>query len=68
MSECRKEYPYVTKAILRGGIYHGMNDIAEQVIGAYPGHHQYDWVRPRRTCPDATSPVFGDDYLVKLEF
>jgi competence protein CoiA len=70
LSECRKEYPNVTKANLRGGIYHGMHEIAEDVIDAYRGHHQYDWVRPRRTWLDATSPVyidFGEDYLAKLE-
>lgn len=39
MSECRKDDPDVTKATLRGGTYHGMNEIAEHVIEAYRGHH-----------------------------
>lgn len=41
-----------------------------EIEQAYRGHHQYDWVHPRRTWLDATCPVyidFGDDYLVKLE-
>jgi competence protein CoiA len=70
LSEAREDDPLVTKATLRGGIYHAMHEIADQVIGAYRGHHQFDWVRPRRTWLDATSPVyidFGEDYLVRLE-
>ncbi|MGY4282023.1 competence protein CoiA [Bradyrhizobium sp. LM2.7] len=70
VSECQREYPDVTKARMRGGYYHGMHEIAEQVIQAYRGHHQYDWVRPRQTWLEASSPVyidFGEDYLVKLE-
>lgn len=70
LSECRKQYPDVTKATIRGGYYHGMHEIAEQVIQAYRGHHQYDWVRPRQAWLESGSPVyidFGEDYLVKLE-
>jgi competence protein CoiA len=58
------EYP------VRGGYLHFMHEVAEQVEGAYRGHHQYDWVRPRRTRLDATCPVyidFGQDWLAKLE-
>jgi competence protein CoiA len=49
---------------------HDVREIEEQVEQAYRGHHQYDWVRPRRTWLDATCPVyidFGDDFLLKLE-
>lgn len=70
LSECRKEYPDATKSRTRGGYYHFMHEIADQVIQAYRGHHQYDWVRPRKTWLDATSPVyidFGEDYLLKME-
>lgn len=70
LSENRLEHPEVTKATLRGGMYHGMHEIAAQVLEAYRGHHQYDWVRPRRTWLDAQSPVFidfGGDKLLKME-
>jgi competence protein CoiA len=49
---------------------HGIHEIEEQVNQVYSGHHQYDWVRPRRTWLDATCPVyvdFGNDLLAKLE-
>jgi len=45
-------------------------EIAKDVETAYRGHHQYDWVRPRKTWLDATCPVyidFGDEHLVRLE-
>ena len=70
LSECREDYPDATKAKHRGGIYHGKHEIADQVLAAYRGHHQYDWVRPRQTWLDATCPVFidfGEDYLLKIE-
>lgn len=70
LSECRVEYPDVTKASIRGGIYHGMHEIADEVLFAYRGHHQFDWVRPRSTWLEAGSPVyidFGEDYLLKME-
>lgn len=49
---------------------HGIGDIKDEVNAAYRGHHQYDWIRPRKTWLDATSPVyidFGDESLVRLE-
>jgi competence protein CoiA len=70
LSDCLKEYPETTKANLRRGTYHFIREIEEQVNQAYRGHHQYDWIRPRRTWLDATCPVyidFGDGLLAKLE-
>jgi len=70
LSECQKEFPDVTKARTRGGIYHFMHEIADEVIRAYRGHHQFDWVRPRQTWLETLSPVyidFGEDYLLKME-
>lgn len=70
VSESRQHYPDATKANMRGGIYRSFSDIKMLVEKEYCGHHQYDWVRPRRTWLDATCPVyldFGDDWLVRLE-
>lgn len=69
LSENLVDDPTLTKATLRGGWYHGIHEIEEQVNEAYSGHHQYDWVRPRHTWLDATCPVFidfGDAWLVRL--
>jgi competence protein CoiA len=69
LSENLLDDPNLTKATLKGGWIHGIHEIEEQVNQTYQGHHQYDWVRPRRTWLDATCPVyidFGDDWLVKL--
>jgi competence protein CoiA len=49
---------------------HSLQELGEQINQSYRGHHQYDWVRPRRTWLDAKSPVyidFGSDLLVKLD-
>lgn len=70
VSEAILDYPDVTKSTLRGGWYHFMHEIENEVKQAYRGHHQYDWVRPRQTWLSAYCPVyidFGDEYLVKLE-
>jgi competence protein CoiA len=72
LAECRAEFPeeVVTKATLRGGFYHFIHEIEAEVHQSYRGHHQYDWVRPRRTWLDAACPVyidFGDDRLVRLD-
>lgn len=72
LSEARRDYPEreITKASPRFGLMHGMGDIRAEVEQAYRGHHQYDWIRPRRTWLEATCPVyidFGEDSLVKLE-
>lgn len=50
-------------------IVHSMHEIKNEVEQSYRGHHQYDWIKPRKTWLDATCPVyidFGDIYLVKL--
>lgn len=70
LSECQQEDANVTKATVNGGWYHGIAEIRDRVHAAYRGHHQYDWVRPRRTWLDATCPVyidFGKEHLVKLD-
>lgn len=69
VSEAREDDPLATKATVRGGWIHSLHDIEEQVALSYRGHHQYDWVRPRKTWLDAKCPVFidfGDEHLVKL--
>lgn len=72
LSESQAENPdeTITKATMRGCYYHGIYEIKADVERAYRGHHQYGWVRPRRTWLDAVCPVyidFGDEYLVRLE-
>ncbi len=72
VSEGQRDYPEkdINKATLRFGLIHSLHEIRTEVEQAYRGHHQYDWVRPRRTWLDAACPVyidFGDDHLVKLE-
>lgn len=51
-------------------LYHDASEIEAAISNAYRGHHQYDWIKPRRTWLDATCPVYvdlGDDLLAKLE-
>lgn len=72
LAETQRDYPErtITKATLSFGRIYSLRDIQADVEAAYCGHHQYDWVRPRRTWLDATCPVyvdFGGDFLVKLE-
>lgn len=72
LSEGQAEFPdeTITKATMRGGFCHGIHEIEADVVQAYRGHHQYDWVRPRRTWLDAACAVyidFGDDRLVQLD-
>lgn len=62
--------PGSTKATLRGGWVEGFRKIKTEVEASYCDHHQYDWVRPRKTWLDATCPVyidFRDDWLWRLE-
>lgn len=69
VSEAREDDPMATKATVRGGWIHSLRDIEEEVALSYCGHHQYDWVRPRKTWLDAKCPVyidFGNQHLVKL--
>ncbi|MBF0132123.1 MAG: CoiA-like domain protein [Magnetococcales bacterium] len=77
LSETRKIYPdrHFTKANIKANIdimvkIHSIREIKADVDQAYRGHHQYDWIRPRRTWLDATCPVyidFGNDHLARLE-
>jgi competence protein CoiA len=64
------ENPGVTKSS-RGMVQiHGIHEIEDEVNNAYRGHHQYNWIRPRKTWLEATCPIyidFGDEYLVRLE-
>lgn len=69
LSEALEDDPLATKASIRGGIIHGIYDIKEELESVYSGHHQYDWVRPRKTWLESKCPVyidFGDNFLVKL--
>ncbi len=70
LSEGLLDDPSVTKSTLRGGWYHFINEVEDELNRSYKGHHQYDWVRPRNTWLEANCPVyidFDDDFLVKLE-
>lgn len=70
LSEAQKENPTITKAEVRSGWVHSIREIQDQVDQSYEGHHQYDWVRPRKTWLDAQCPVyidFGEECLVRLE-
>lgn len=70
LSEGLAEDSSVTKATLQSGWIHGIHEIEEQVRHVYRGHHQYDWVHPRRTWLEATCPVyidFGDTWLARLD-
>lgn len=69
-SEFLLERPGATKAEVKSGYIHSIREIEDEVQRAYRGHHQFYWVRPRRTWLDAACPVyldFGTDFLVKLE-
>lgn len=49
---------------------HSGEELKERVSADYRGHHQFHWVRPRRTWLDAVCPVyldFGEEVLYKLE-
>ena len=76
VSETRRSYPdmNITKSNLHSLDVilevHGLESIRSEVEEAYAGHHQYYWVRPRRTWLDSPCPVFidlGGDLLAKLE-
>lgn len=64
------EHPESTKTKVGAVYMHFMYEIEDAVNSAYYGHHQYDWVRPRRTWLEAECPVyidFGGDGLIRLE-
>lgn len=76
LSETQRMHPdkVITKASVRSlGILvevHSLNKIQTEVDETYCGHHQYDWVRPRKAWLENRCPVFidfGSDELVKLE-
>jgi competence protein CoiA len=74
LSTTRLSYP--TQEIMKGTTdigmvqLHGIREILADVQSNYVGHHQYDWIKPRKTWLDATCPVyidFDDEFLVMLE-
>ena len=75
ISEISKDHPGTTKSNLRSCPYmmmqiHSGNELKEEVIANYSGHHQYHWLRPRKAWLDAACPVyldFGEDILYRLE-
>ncbi len=70
LSEGLIENPEATKANLNSGWIHGIHEIESHVNQLYIGHHQYDWIRPRRTWLEAECPVyidFGGNFLARLE-
>lgn len=66
--------PAATKKDVNSGYIHGFvgltSEFKEQVLAHYRGHHQYIWIRPRKTWLDARCPVymdFGGDFLARLQ-
>ena len=76
ISEERKHYPGLTRENIREVIppdslflFHDGDGIRDLVESNYLGHHQFCWMRPRRTWFDAKCPVyidFGEDVLYQL--
>lgn len=69
LTEALECTPEANKKTLNSGIMHFFNEIERDVKLKFRGHHQYDWVRPRRTWLNSSCPVFIDfgwDCLVKL--
>ena len=76
ISEERKRYPDLTRenigSVMPSSslvLFHNGNDIRDQVLANYLGHHQFHWTRPRRTWFDAKCPVyfdFGNELLCQL--
>lgn len=69
LSEVQKTDPGATKATVSWGQVFRLREIEKEVSASYRGHHQYDWVKPRRTWLAAKCPVyidFGGEHLVKL--
>jgi competence protein CoiA len=70
LSDAHDYSPGIKKSELKSGRMYGIQEIQDEVDKEYRGHHQYDWVRPRKTWLDARCPVyidFGDDWLAKIE-
>jgi competence protein CoiA len=59
-----------TKATLRWGQIHPLEEIQAEVKQNYVGHHQFDWIRPHQSWLAAACPVyidFGETHLVRLQ-
>ena len=76
LSETQRHYPdeVITKSdsesLNRLVQVHSTMKILTEIDQSYCGHHQYDWIRPRRIWLDSTCPVFidfGNQMLVKLD-
>ncbi len=71
LSDARKENPLIKKEELNYGVVHWYSEIEDEIELYYVGHHQYDWVKPRKTWLDAKCPVYIDfgynNLLIKLE-
>lgn len=75
LSETRNSYPNIeiTKSTIgsvSGVFVHGLDKVRNEVLDAYVGHHQYYWVRPRRTWLESPCPVFldfGGDWIARLD-
>lgn len=68
-SEAKMDDPNIKKCHVKHGWIHSLHEIRSEVEHAYRGHHQYDWVRPRKIWLEARCPVyidFGTDLLVHL--
>ena len=76
ISEERKHYPDLTRENIeqvmspdRFVLFHDGDGIRAQVEAHYLGHHQFCWMRPRRTWFDAKCPTyidFGEEVLYQL--
>ena len=76
ISEERKHYPDLTRENIKAKmpldslvLVHEGDDIQDQVLANYLGHHQFHWTSPRRTWFDARCPVyidFGEEVLYQL--
>lgn len=76
ISEAAKQFPGLTKANIATAIpswglveVHRADEVRDQAVANYRGHHQFSWTRPRQTWLDARCPVyidFGEDILYRL--
>ena len=76
LSETRQDHPekFITKFTVQSldimVKVHSSTEIGDEIGKAYSGHHQYHWVRPRKTWLESPCPVFldfGEEGLAKLE-
>lgn len=76
ISDERRHYPDLTRENIKAKMppnslvwVHEGDDIRDQVLANYRGHHQFHWTSPRRTWFDARCPVyidFGEEVLYQL--